>query len=174
MTEQDASRAEETGAAKLTGRILVVDDDPCFLRILSRILTNENFQVTTTTDACEAVESLGTMPFDLIISDLRMPECDGLSLLQAVRKAGFDIPIIILTSFGDVETYLEAMNAGATEYLNKPTKSFDEMLRVIRTCLNKSNGTNTVNIKIPHVQISSADDSTRLSSFTEHDDTHTE
>jgi DNA-binding NtrC family response regulator len=135
--EQDASEAEETVAGGLTGRILVVDDDPYFLRVLSRILTNEDFQATTTTDACKAVELLQSAPFDLVISDLRMPECDGLSLLQTVRKAGFDIPVIILTGFGEIETYLEAMNAGAAEYLNKPTKSFDEMLRVIRSCLHK-------------------------------------
>jgi DNA-binding NtrC family response regulator len=139
MTEQDTSRAEEAVAGELTGRILVVDDDPYFLRVLSRILANENLQVTTTTDACKAVELLHSTSFDLIISDLRMPEYDGLSLLQAVRKAGFDIPVIILTSFGEVETYLEAMNAGAAEYLNKPTKSFDGLLRVIRTCLHKHN-----------------------------------
>jgi DNA-binding NtrC family response regulator len=139
MIERDASRAVEGVAGEHTGRILVVDDDPYFLRVLSRILTNENFQATTSIDACKAFELLHSTSFNLIISDLRMPECGGLSLLQAVRKAGFDIPVIILTSFGEVETYMEAMNAGATEYLNKPTESFDGLLRVVRSCLHKHN-----------------------------------
>ena len=54
--------------------------------------------------------------FNLIICDLRMPDCDGLNLLQAIRSAGNEIPVIILTAYGEVDTYLEAMNAGATEY----------------------------------------------------------
>ncbi len=122
----------------LTGRILLIDDDPHFLRVLGRILTGEKFDVTTASDACKAIELLRTARFDLVISDLRMPECDGLNVLQAVREAGNDVPVIILTAYGEVDTYLEAMNAGATEYLSKPIKS-DELLKVVRTCLRKCN-----------------------------------
>jgi DNA-binding NtrC family response regulator len=65
-----------------------------------------------------------------------MPDCDGLNLLQAIRNTGNEIPVIILTAYGEVDTYLEAMNAGATEYLNKPIKS-DELVLVVRNCLRK-------------------------------------
>jgi len=67
-----------------------------------------------------------------------MPDCDGLNLLQAIRSAGNEIPVIILTAYGEVDTYLEAMNAGATEYLNKPIKS-EELVQVVRNCLWKGN-----------------------------------
>ncbi len=135
-----AATSEEQDLANqdLTGRILLIDDDPHFLRVLSRILTGEKFDVTTATDACKAIELLRTATFDVVISDLRMPECDGLNLLQAVRGGGNEVPIIILTAYGEVDTYLEAMNAGATEYLSKPIKS-DELLKVVRTCLRKGN-----------------------------------
>ncbi|MFZ0961525.1 MAG: response regulator [Terriglobia bacterium] len=123
---------------EISGRILIVDDDPHFLRVLQRILSGEKFAVTSTSNPCDAVGLLRSISFDLIICDLRMPECDGLNLLQAIRSSGSEIPVIILTAYGEVDTYLEAMNAGATEYLNKPIKS-DELVQVVRNCLRKGN-----------------------------------
>ena len=122
----------------LIGRILIIDDDPHFLHILHRILSGEKFQVTATSNPCEALQLLRSGNFNLIICDLRMPECDGLNLLQAIRGAGNEIPVIILTAYGEVDTYLEAMNAGATEYLNKPIKS-EELVVVVRKCLRRGN-----------------------------------
>ena len=124
--------------AEISGRILIIDDDPHFLRVLQRILSGEKFAVTATSNPCEAIGLLRSNNFDLIICDLRMPDCDGLNLLQAIRGSGSQIPVIILTAYGEVDTYLEAMNAGATEYLNKPIKS-DELVQVVRNCLRKGN-----------------------------------
>ncbi len=121
-----------------TGRILIVDDDPHFLRVLQRILSGEKFVVTTTSNPCEAMELLRSNNFDLIICDLRMPECDGINVLHDVRSTGNEMPVIILTAYGEVDTYLEAMNAGATEYLNKGIKS-DELVQIVRNCLRKGN-----------------------------------
>jgi len=115
-------------------RILIVDDDPYFLRVLSRILTGENFQVKTAEGAVEAAQLLQQNAFDLVISDLRLPDGDGLSILQEIRRSGSEMPVVILTAYGEVDSYLEAMNAGATEYLNKPVKS-EELLAVVRSCL---------------------------------------
>lgn len=134
----EASEAEDSVSKELTGKILIVDDDPHFLRVLSRILSGEKFQVTAAAGACEAIELVRTTTFDLIICDLRMPDCDGLNFLQAMRRSGNEVPVIILTAYGEVDTYLEAMNAGATEYLNKPIKS-DELLKVVRSCLHTRN-----------------------------------
>jgi DNA-binding NtrC family response regulator len=120
------------------GRILIIDDDPHFLRVLQRILSGEKFTVMATSNPCDAVGFLRSNSFDLIICDLRMPDCDGLNLLQEIRSAGNEVPVIILTAYGEVDTYLEAMNAGATEYLNKPIKS-DELVQVVRDCLRKGN-----------------------------------
>jgi len=119
-------------------RILIIDDDPHFLRVLQRILSGEKFVVTATSNPCDAIGLLRSGNFDLIICDLRMPDCDGLNLLQAIRNTGDEIPVIILTAYGEVDTYLEAMNAGATEYLNKPIKS-DELVQVVRNCLRRGN-----------------------------------
>ena len=121
-----------------SGRILIIDDDPHFLRVLQRILSGEKFEVSATSNSCEALGLLRSGNFNLIICDLRMPDCDGLNLLQVIRNTGNEIPVIILTAYGEVDTYLEAMNAGATEYLNKPIKS-EELVRVVRNCLRKGN-----------------------------------
>ena len=132
------SGVEGSVAEDISGRILIVDDDPHFLRVLQRILSGEKFVVMATSNPCDALGFLRSNNFDLIICDLRMPDCDGLNLLQAIRSDGNETPVIILTAYGEVDTYLEAMNAGATEYLNKPIKS-EELVQVVRECLRKGN-----------------------------------
>jgi len=136
-SEQEA-RPEGSLAEEINAAIMIVDDDPHFLRVLQRILAAEKFAVTASSNPCDAAELLRSGKFDLVICDLRMPECDGLNLLQLIRSSGNEIPVIILTAYGEVDTYLEAMNAGATEYLNKPIKN-DELVQVVRKCLRKSN-----------------------------------
>ncbi len=138
-SEHDANpEARGSVDEEINGRILIIDDDPHFLRVLQRILSGEKFVVTATSNPCDAVGLLRSGNFNLIICDLRMPDCDGLNILQAIRSAGNEIPVIILTAYGEVDTYLEAMNAGATEYLNKPIKS-EELVPVVRNCLRKGN-----------------------------------
>ena len=119
---------------RLNGRILVVDDDPHFLRVLARILKTEDLQVCCAAGAREAMRILNDQPVDVVISDMRMPECDGLHFVQQIRAADNKVPVIILTAYDDVDTYLEAMNAGANEYLHKPVET-EELLRTVRTYL---------------------------------------
>lgn len=121
---------------QISGRILIIDDDPHFLHILSRILSGEKFQVTATSNPCEALGLLRSGNFNLIICDLRMPDCDGLNVLQGIRSTGNEIPVIILTAYAEAEVYLEAVNAGATEFLNKPIDS-EELIPVVRKCLRR-------------------------------------
>jgi two-component system, response regulator, stage 0 sporulation protein F len=129
-----ARDGQDVAGMELTARILIVDDDPHFLRVLARILSGENFLVTSAGGACDALELVRSAQFDLVISDLRMPECDGLNFLESLRRTGNTAPVIILTAYGEVDTYLAAMNAGATEYLVKPIQS-DELLKIVRSCL---------------------------------------
>ena len=132
--DQVASDEQDAVSKELTARILIVDDDPHFLRVLARILSSENFLVSSAGAACDAIEVLKSAQFDLIISDLRMPDCDGLGFLKSLRKEGNNVPVIILTAYGEVDTYLAAINAGANQYLSKPIQS-DDLLRIVRFCL---------------------------------------
>jgi len=140
VNDQDWNQASQDGPdaadMQIAARILVIDDDPHFLRVLARILSGENFLVTSAGGACDAMELAKSAQFDLIISDLRMPECDGLNFLESLRHSGNTVPVIILTAYGEVDTYLAAMNAGATEYLNKPIQS-EELLKTVRSCLGR-------------------------------------
>jgi two-component system response regulator (stage 0 sporulation protein F) len=122
---------------EISGRILIIDDDPHFLRVWSRILSGANFRVDTASGVNEALRILRDQRIDLVISDMRMPDTDGLSFVQEIRRVGNNLPVVILTAYGEVDTYLQAMNLGATEFLNKPIKS-DELLRVVRACLRAS------------------------------------
>jgi DNA-binding NtrC family response regulator len=117
------------------GHILIVDDDGFFTKVLGIILTGENYRVTIAGGLPQARALLAKAVFDVIISDLRMPDGDdGLAFLEELRSQGNRIPFIMLTGYGEVDNYMVAMNAGATEYLNKPVRS-EELLAVIQNCL---------------------------------------
>lgn len=127
------------GQSAKKGHILIVDDDAFFTKVLRIILTGEDFQVSCATSLAEARALLGKAHFDVVISDLRMPDGnDGLTLLQRLRSEGNRVPFIMLTGYGEVDNYMVAMNAGAAEYLNKPVRS-EELLAVIENCLHPSN-----------------------------------
>jgi DNA-binding NtrC family response regulator len=132
-----AAKDENFSAGK--GRILIVDDDRFFTKVLRIILTGENFQVSCAVSLAEARALLRQTCFDVIISDLRMPDGDdGLSLLEQLRAEGNPVPFIMLTGYGEVSNYMVAMNAGATEYLNKPVRS-EELFAAIENCLHPAN-----------------------------------
>ncbi len=132
-----ATKDASSSAGK--GRILIVDDDRFFTKVLRIILTGENFQVSSAVSLAEARALLRETRFDIIISDLRMPDGDdGLSLLEQLRAEGNPVPFIMLTGYGEVSNYMVAMNAGATEYLNKPVRS-EELFAAIENCLHPAN-----------------------------------
>ena len=133
--QHQAERAVDI-AVRLTGRILLVDDDPHFLRVLARILKAADFQVRCAAGAAEALRILNDQPVDVVISDMRMPECDGVHFVQQIRATENELPVIILTAYDDTDTYLEAMNAGANEYLHKPVET-EELLQTVRACLRR-------------------------------------
>jgi two-component system, NtrC family, response regulator HydG len=127
--------AKGRGPSSTKGHILIVEDDPFFTKVLRIILTGEDFEVSSAATLGEARVLLGGLTFDVIISDLRMPDGDdGLLLLEELRRKGNPVPFIMLTGYGEVDNYMVAMNAGASDYLNKPVKA-EELIAVIENCL---------------------------------------
>ncbi|MFQ5646055.1 MAG: response regulator [bacterium] len=116
-------------------RILVVEDEEAARLKLTRLLENYDFHVVGKADGKQALEELGSNNYDLIITDLKMPQMNGIDLLREAKKINPYLGIIIVTAYGEVDTYLEAMNLGAFEYLNKPIK-LEELMRVIKKVLN--------------------------------------
>ena len=104
-------------------KLLIVDDEPDMLKLLSMIIREKtSYEAVTTNNPLEAVELAKQGGFDLVIADLKMPGLDGVELLEAVKKINADIPVIILTAFGTVESALEAMDKGAFDFITKPFK----------------------------------------------------
>jgi len=102
-------------------RILAVDDEPNMLRLLKTILTNKtNYEVVTTNNPMEAAKLLQKEPFDLLITDLKMPLMDGMDLIETVKKIDATLPIIMITAYGTIETAEEAIQKGAYDYITKP------------------------------------------------------
>ena len=102
-------------------KLLVVDDEPDMLRLLSMIIKEKTpYEVTTTNNPLEALELAKTGSFDLIIADLKMPGLDGIELLESVKRFDEDIPVVIITAYGTVEAAVETIQKGAFDFITKP------------------------------------------------------
>lgn len=122
-----------TSATQLAN-ILVVDDEENARKGLSMILAKEGYAVEMAANGKEAIDALKRLSFDLVITDMRMPLMDGFEVLREIKKMDEDIGVIMITAYGEVESYLEAMNLGAFEYINKPVR-VNELKRVITKVL---------------------------------------
>ena len=101
-------------------RVMVVDDDAETLALLHEIVAKEGFEVETAEDAETALRRLEQWQPELVITDIHMPGMDGLALLAAVREKEPDIPVVLLTAYGSLKTAVDAIKAGAFDYLSKP------------------------------------------------------
>ncbi len=118
----------------IQGKLLVVDDDPSLRRVLQAQLEHAGCEVAVAASPQQALSVLQLRPIDLVITDLKMPDMSGLDLLRQVRSRYPQTVVIILTAFGTVDTAVEAMKAGAYDYLTKPVHS-GEMAVVVRRAL---------------------------------------
>lgn len=117
--------------------ILLVDDDAALRQSLTYILRKAGYGVTAAAGPEEGLQALKAGPFDLILTDLRMPGMDGLDFLKSLREDHPSTPVIILTAHGGLNTAIEAMRHGASDYLLKPVKP-NELLARLTTVLSKS------------------------------------
>ncbi|NVB79867.1 MAG: sigma-54-dependent Fis family transcriptional regulator [Kofleriaceae bacterium] len=117
-----------------TGRILVVDDEANARTALAELLRDEGYEVETAADAFKALGKFESFSPHVVITDLKMPGMDGIDLVKKVRAADESVGVIVMTAFGAVESAIEAMRAGAAEYLTKPV-NFDELLVVMTKVL---------------------------------------
>ncbi len=107
--------------------ILIVDDEPNYLIVLSELLREEGFEVYTAPGGKEALEVVSEVDLDLAISDMQMPEMDGLQLLAEIKKINAELPVIIVTAYAEIEKAVTAMQSGAFSYLAKPFSN-DELI----------------------------------------------
>jgi excisionase family DNA binding protein len=101
-------------------RVLVVDDEATIRDLLSKTLALAEYDVDLAFDGRSAIERLRLMPYDLLITDLKMPGVDGLGVIREARRMKPDIPVIIITGFSTEASAIEAVNLGVAGYLTKP------------------------------------------------------
>lgn len=107
--------------------ILIVDDEPNYLIVLSELLRDEGYEVFTASGGAEGLQLAKQTDLDLVVTDMQMPEVDGLQLLLSLKELNPELPVIMITAFAEVEKAVKAMQAGAFSYLAKPFSN-DELL----------------------------------------------
>ena len=116
-------------------RILVVDDEENTRIGLSKLLSQEGFEVESAANGNDALDLLRQHKINLVISDINMPDMNGLVFLRELSRKFPSTSVIMITAYGGVESYLEAMNLGAYEYLHKPVR-LEELRSVMKKIFN--------------------------------------
>jgi len=118
------------------GKILVVDDDPAIAGVLGELLRTDGHQVTVCATGAEAVAAGRAEAFDVVLSDIRLPDLDGLEVLRAFQEESPASAVILMTAFGTVEIAIQAIKAGAYDYVSKPFK-LDEVRIAVERALER-------------------------------------
>lgn len=119
-------------------QILIIDDERSIRNVLKDILTNEGFKVEEAADGEEGLKKFKTTSFDLVLCDIKMPKLDGLEFLDAVMQTNSEVPVIMISGHGNIETAVDAVKNGAFDYIAKPP-DLNRLLITIRNALDKNN-----------------------------------
>ncbi len=117
-------------------RILVIDDENSMCEFMKIMLGKEGYEVDAEQSGQRAIERVNEKPYDMIIADLMMPEMSGLQVLDQIREAKPDLPFLVMTAFASVETAIEALKKGASDYITKPFKVDEIKLTIQKTLEN--------------------------------------
>ncbi|HHM06200.1 MAG TPA: diguanylate cyclase [Gammaproteobacteria bacterium] len=118
-------------------RILVVDDEESLREVLSEVLTDDGYPVTTAATAEEALAAFGADPYPVVISDIRMPGMDGITLLERIKAMQEETQVIIITSHASLDSAVTALRAGAYDYLIKPFEDLNLISAVVARAADK-------------------------------------
>ena len=116
----------------MQSKVLIVDDDQFALRSMAKVLRGESYEVVTAASGAEAIELLKEDSFDLVLTDLKMPEVDGLEVLRKAREIAPQAVVLILTGYASLESAIEALREGAHDYLLKPCSADELKLKIER------------------------------------------
>ena len=119
-------------------KILVIEDESAIRRVLVKILSEENdqYEVAEAEDGLSGVEKIKTDEFDLVLCDIKMPKMDGVEVLEAVKKIKPEIPIVMISGHGDLDTAVNTMRLGAFDYISKPP-DLNRLLNTVRNALDR-------------------------------------
>ena len=114
----------------MSKNILVIDDEPNLRHVLTVVLEKAGYSVSSAADGKEAISITETKPFNVILCDLRMPRMDGLTFLKHATARALDAAIIVMSAYGTIDTAVEAMKLGAADYISKPFKPDEILLKL--------------------------------------------
>ncbi|MBC7495363.1 MAG: sigma-54-dependent Fis family transcriptional regulator, partial [Flavobacterium sp.] len=119
-------------------KILIIEDEPSIRRVLIKILSeeSESYKVDEAEDGNIGFEKIKNNDYDLVLCDIKMPKMDGVELLQAVKKIKPEIPMVMISGHGDMETAIQTMRLGAFDYISKPP-DLNRLLNTVRNALDK-------------------------------------
>ncbi|MFY0481899.1 sigma-54-dependent transcriptional regulator [Flavobacterium sp. PLA-1-15] len=119
-------------------KILIIEDEAAIRRVLTKILSEENdsYQVEEAEDGVSGFEKIKNNDYDLVLCDIKMPKMDGVELLEAVKKIKPEIPMVMISGHGDMETAINTMRLGAFDYISKPP-DLNRLLNTVRNALDK-------------------------------------
>jgi len=119
-------------------KILIIEDEASIRRVLVKILTEENstYTVEDAEDGIQGFEKIKNTDYDLVLCDIKMPKMDGVELLEAVKKIKPEIPMVMISGHGDMETAIQTMKLGAFDYISKPP-DLNRLLNTVRNALDK-------------------------------------
>ena len=119
-------------------KILIIEDEAAIRRVLTKILSEENdtYQVEEAEDGVSGYEKIKNNDYDLVLCDIKMPKMDGIELLEAVKKIKPEIPMVMISGHGDMETAIHSMKLGAFDYISKPP-DLNRLLNTVRNALDK-------------------------------------
>lgn len=129
---------EVKAPSKPKARVLIVDDEPNARSGLEKLLRQEDYAVDAAADGVSALQIAAEHPPDVVVTDLKMPKMDGMELLQKLRAMYQDVPVIVVTAFGEVATAVQAMRLGADDFLTKPV-DFDALILSIERSIERAN-----------------------------------
>lgn len=119
-------------------KILIIEDEAAIRRVLSKILSEENdsYQVEDAEDGVQGLEKIKNNDYDLVLCDIKMPKMDGVEVLEAVKKIKPEIPMVMISGHGDMETAIQTMRLGAFDYISKPP-DLNRLLNTVRNALDR-------------------------------------
>ena len=115
-------------------RLLLIDDDPAACEAVSATLSSRGFEVTCANSGADALLALEDEEIDAVVSDLRMPTMTGLELCRLVRSSWPSVPVVLVTAFGSMESAVDAIRAGAYDFIAKPIQ-IEELLLTLERAL---------------------------------------
>lgn len=119
-------------------KILIIEDEASIRRVLTKILSEESdsYKVEEAEDGIQGYEKIKNTDYDLVLCDIKMPKMDGVELLEAVKKIKPEIPMVMISGHGDMETAIQTMRLGAFDYISKPP-DLNRLLNTVRNALDK-------------------------------------